>query len=750
MFANATITVDPAWPWSLPAFGISALGGVAILLTALTVWAYLGIRGATWRRVGLVLTLRLLALAVAFVVVLRPGLAFEDTAEMPPSRLLFLLDYSESMKITDGFDGLGRWDDARRILGTATVKDALKKLTDARVELIYYQGAEDFRKFDPASQPTGTATDMGSWLREIYQRHGQEKNLRGLVLLSDGADNGTKYPTLEQAAQLRGICPIFAVGLGRPTTTSKQNDIEFTDIRVAPDPIPVKSQMTVKGYVNAPGFENSSVNVRLYLSGVGAKDAKLMASAKQVLGKTQGNEIVMRCDAPEAAGEIKITLKIDPLVGEVNTQNNEISTFASVTKEGVSILWVEGRRRYESVFAIRQALANDPRFRVFYVERLSDDKAGLPPSDVYDFDKHHYDAIVLGDISAQRFSGGDPAVFKKIHSLVTEKGTGLLFLGGYDTPWGDRNDWTRAFALPLTSLLPVALDKEGQIDHKVSMQPTSDGKKYVLRLDDDPVKNDQLWSKVFDPLDGVTRIGSVKPTSILLAQGEIDKEPLLVEGTAGSGRVLVFAGDTTWKVWRRTPAALPAYARFWKQLMLYLAHQENTDSDVQIVLDKRRVAAGSSERLPFTVRARGKNGLDVKNPRFTVKVTGPDNEQTDVPIAPEGAEYRGYFLKINAPGDYRLEASVQGKDTDGSELSAKPSVAHFLGFAQDREMLRSAADHELLAKIAAVSGGQFILADERKLAALLGERVSPGEGEPARESGSVARLAPSTRVADCQ
>lgn len=730
MLAHTSITVDPAWPWSLPAFGISALGGVAILLTALTVWAYLGVRGATWRRIGLVLALRLLALVVAFVVVLRPSLAFDDTAELPPSRLFFLLDYSESMKITDGFDSLSRWDDARRILSTPTVKGALKKLTDSRVELVYYQGAEDFRKYDPAAQPTGTATDMGTWLHEFYTRHGQEKNLRGLVLLSDGADNGTKFPTLDQAAQLRGICPIFSVGLGKATTTTKQNDIALTDIHVSPDPIPVKSQMTVTGIVDAPGFENSSVNVSLYLAPVGAKEATLAASAKHILAKTQGNKIVMHCDAPEAAGEIKITLKIEPLVGEVNAENNEISTFASVTKDGVSVLWVEGRRRYESAHAIRYALKTDRRFRVFFTERLNDRMPGPDSLTAFNFDKRHYDVIVIGDISAKRFAGGDPSVFKKIQALVTEKGTGLLFMGGYATPWGDGNDWSSAAALPLTSLLPVAMDKTGQIEGKVQLVPTADGNKYVLRLDDDPAKIARIWAKDFDPLDGVTALGSVKPTSTLLAYGAVNKEPLLVEGKVGNGRVLAFAGDTTWKVWRRTPPALPAYARFWRQLLLYAAGQENSDSSVKIVLDKRRVAAGGGDRLPFTVSARGANGRKAVNPQFAVKVIGPDNEATEVPVTLDGSDYRGSFLKINSPGVYRLEASVHGKDIGGAELTTKPSVAHFLGYAQDREMARSAADHEHLAKIAAASGGRFMLADERKLASLLTERLVPGDNQP--------------------
>jgi hypothetical protein len=128
--------------------------------------------------------------------------------------------------------------------------------------------------------------------------------------------------------------------------------------------------------------------------------------------------------------------------------------------------------------------------------------------------------------------------------------------------------------------------------------------------------------------------------------------------------------------------------------------------------------------LAFTLRARDKDGSELKNQEFTVKVTSPDKEVSDVPVAIDGGEYRGYFLKTAVPGVYRLEASVKSKDSAGNEIATAPSVVHFLGYAQDREMLRPGADHELLTKIANVSGGRFALADERKLASLLEELIS--------------------------
>src|SRR5581483_4173181 len=186
--------------------------------------------------------------------------------------------------------------------------------------------------------------------------------LRGLLFFSDGADNGTRYPTMDKAALWRGTAPLHTFALGRPTTSTKQRDVAFVDINAEPSPVPVKGKLVVTGKVNAPGFENSTVDVRLEIDGKPVPSAPVQ---RMILKKTLGNDVQMACDAPATPGDIKVTLKIDPLPGEVTPLNNEISTFVPVTKEGVSILWVEGKKRaFESVFAIR-ALNRDPRFRIY-------------------------------------------------------------------------------------------------------------------------------------------------------------------------------------------------------------------------------------------------------------------------------------------------------------------------------------------------------------------------------------------------
>src|SRR5581483_10489848 len=162
--------------------------------------------------------------------------------------------------------------------------------------------------------------------------------------------------------------------------------------------------LTVRGTVDAPGFENATVRVHLLID-----DKEILAQDQKLL-RTTGNEVRLMCDAPATPGEVRVTLKIEPLPGEMSQFNNEISTYLTVTKEGLSVLYVEGKYRAWEPKFIRYALSQDPRIRLFEAVRLTDEPPPPEQADLFQFDKQHYDVIILGDLSAKRLSGGNPQV----------------------------------------------------------------------------------------------------------------------------------------------------------------------------------------------------------------------------------------------------------------------------------------------------------------------------------------------------
>src|SRR5262249_42753636 len=154
-----------------------------------------------------------------------------------------------------------------------------------------------------------------------------------------------------------------------------------------------------------------------------------------------GNEVRLVCDAPAEAGEIKVALKIDTLPGEVTEANNEISTYVTVTKEGISVLYVEGKYRAWEPKFIPYALSEVPSIRLFEAVRLTDERSPPEEAAQFDLEKQHYDVIILGDIAARRLKSANPDtdLLAAINRQVAEKGAGLMMLGGYES-FGN-SDW---------------------------------------------------------------------------------------------------------------------------------------------------------------------------------------------------------------------------------------------------------------------------------------------------------------------
>ena len=83
------------------------------------------------------------------------------------------------------------------------------------------------------------------------------------------------------------------------------------------------------------------------------------------------------------------------------------------------------------------------------------------------------------------------------------------------------------------------------------------------------------------------------------------RHPLLVAGQSGDGRVLAFAGDSTWR-WQMAGFG-DAHRRFWRQCVLWLAKKdEQTEGRVWIRLAGRRVMRGT--RVDFDVGAENAQG----------------------------------------------------------------------------------------------------------------------------------------------
>src|SRR5262249_4942822 len=161
--------------------------------------------------------------------------------------------------------------------------------------------------FDKDATPDGNRTDIGAWLHQLWTKHAADKRVRGVILLSDGGDNGTRFSTAEKARAWRGVAPILAFGVGDPTKFKK--DFGLTKIDAKPEPTFIKTSMKIEAVALAPGFAKTKFHGTLEIRD--AKDKEVANKKIEVdVNDDKEQKIRLEVETPSEAGEYKVTLNI--------------------------------------------------------------------------------------------------------------------------------------------------------------------------------------------------------------------------------------------------------------------------------------------------------------------------------------------------------------------------------------------------------------------------------------------------------
>jgi hypothetical protein len=219
----------------------------------------------------------------------------------------------------------------------------------------------------------------------------------------------------------------------------------------------------------------------------------------------------------------------------------------------------------------------------------------------------------------------------------------------------------------------------------------------------------EIWAKL-PPLDGANRFArnELKRNALVLAESDdAARNPLLVAGQSGNGRVLAFAGDSTWH-WQMAGFG-EAHRRFWRQCILWLAKKdEQTEGRVWIRLAGRRVVRGG--RVEFQVGAENAQGEPIDTAQFGIFVKMPNGRDEQVTPMKSGSNSSAIFRQTSKPGDYRITVkAMNGNEEIGT------AEARFLVQNQDLELDRPAAEPSLMAQLAdttKAAGGAALAPEE--------------------------------------
>jgi hypothetical protein len=697
-----TIQFDPVGSWAL-------VGAVAAVLAMVLFLVGPDRTRVSQGRVTTLVVLRLGAFLTLAACMLRPTFVATTKAQREAT-LLVLADASQSMSVADGPNGRTRWQEL-----TATLDAARADLTalagDQGVGVVAWRFNREARPVaavggDPldlgewAEEPAGEETAIGAALDDAV-RSLAGRALAGVIVLSDGGQHA--YPPRDMPPQTAarklgdaGV-PLWSITLGQQRGGGQGRDASIVNLSVA-ETVYLKNALEVAGRVRLDGLADREAVVKLLAEDAAGRMEEV--SQTTVRGTAESTELSVRLAwTPSGLGERKLALVVEPQEGEVVTSNNELSTFVEVVDGGLRVLYLEGALRVEQRF-LRRVLAASPDIQVEF-QWIDSTKAGRNawPTDLSRDLQNEFNVILIGDLDAAAVRTAD---IETIAQRVQE-GAGLGLLGGFHAfeagGWG---------STPLTPALPFEPDRLARqpfdepvreslhIKGPLQMLPDARfGGVSILRLADSDAESRAAWARL-PALAGANALGQLGPTAKPLATA-VDGRPLLVGREYGAGRVLAFAADSTWQ-WAMQ-GAIDQHRRFWRQLVLWLARQDDAEKDsLWLRLAQRRLSPGTT--LEFDAGLTKPDGSIVTDVGIAAEVVSPSGVARPIRVGRRGETFAGSVASFSEPGDWHMVVTATRPDGSVTERSARFTI-----FRQDLELANPRANPLLMRQLAEATPG---------------------------------------------
>ncbi len=695
-------TLAPILDSYLLVFGTTAV--LLALLAFVTPTAML-----STRRQRALIFLRLIVILLAFIGMLRPTWV-HSTLRPRQSTVILLADQSRSMSIED-VSGESRWQAQRQALEGALGAWQPSQATSHLEVLCYgFQStphalAWEEKGFMARISPDGPETDIGSSLDAVLQQ-AAGKRLAGVVLLSDGAQRArTQRVDLYQPARdlARAGCPLYVIPFGRSRDQSQARDVAVENL---PDQFTVFANNTfrVHAQLRTHGYVNQAIPITMTVEGTDGKRDTVGPITLRPMDNGQRVDIEFDY-TPRVPGQYTLSVEAAAQPGEWIQENNRLSAILDVREGGLRLLHLYGNVASEEQKFVRRSL--DASADMQWEGHWLDARVKTTPTaeHVAETRGNAFDVFILDDVAAATLG---PEACEQLVQQV-ERGKGLLMIGGYQSFGAGGYADT-----PLARALPVLMDRlerqdageplrtDLHYDRPIRMIPSQPH--FITRLAPDD-QNGPAWQQL-PPLAGANRITQLQERARVLIKGDGD-ELLLVAHEFGAGRVLAFAGDTTYRWYKRGHAG--QHKRFWRQMILWLAQKEQAQRDqLWIRLEPRRYVVGSP--VAFEVGARTAEGDPLTSATFRAEILDPSGKKTSVPLVAAGDTLQGVWDKTSQAGEYQV--LVTGNQGD-QPLGA--TRAPFLVLDQDLELSDPAAYPDQLQRMADLTrdaGGRVIAPNE--------------------------------------
>lgn len=734
------------------------------LLVILGIVLVLGIVALAYRRDGqrlprsrriLLASLRALAVLFACALLLEPNL-IAIRRDSQPGHTIVLLDRSQSMGHRDAYRApettalAAAWRSlgANDLAGTPRIELAKRLFSGERAGLwreiarhnktlvyAFAEGLEPLGVLDPADPADaasrkadpgldalrdavarlaadGSYSNIESAVRGALERS-RESNIAGVVLVSDGRRNlGGQGPEIARLLRSRKIPHTIVLPIGDPTAT---RTLRLARVD-APEKVFQKDPFTVRVSVEAQGYDDVTVPIRLQRQSATGETVETLRTEQVRIGATRPEAWVEFTDLrAEAPGLFHYAIEIEPpeleaQAPERHTQRVQVEVLGEQTR----VLLIAGGPTHE-YRVLRRFLERDKTIEVacwlqsagtdfsqdgdVHIDALPEDRAAL----------EKYDVFVLLDPDSTKL---DAAFCENVAAAITEDGAGMWWVCGEKHTLDALRE--TASTRPLADLLPVAIDFQEADDsiglargmaraYRFALTPAGEEHK-ATRLVDDRAGTSALWPR----LPGVWFAFPVlraKPAAQVLVthrkpttRDPSGEKPALATHFVGAGRVLFSASDDTHR-WLAVFST--AYERYWVKGLRYLyeGRLNAGNSRLRITIGESRVELGNTVRV--TVDARAEDHEPLVAPDFALVMRRENGQEQRVVLSPVEAAPGQYqtFLRPDRTGYYWLSPAeaTTGRPVQES-FQVVPAAIESEGPADVAE----------LGAVAAIDGGRLL------------------------------------------
>lgn len=555
----------------------------------------------------------------------------------------------------------------------------------------------------------GQVTAIGSVLDDVSHQFGAG-NLAGVVLISDFANNSGAAPlggVQGQSPASRLGVPIYTVGVGATETVDLAVDIQ-TDPKMK-------------------RAEKTSVMVKLRQGGLLDQSVLVRASARRLSGSAIGAEIpvgdrIVSLSSsqqtidfpftPEDAGRFEFIAEVEPLPGEVVSENNRASREVNIIDDYLRLMYVAYEPTWEWRFVkevfhrdklvgmdgFRTYLASsDPQVRetnILFMPTLTPQRSEFFANDV----------IFLGDMPRKAVSDRFCDMVKE---FVSDFGGGLVVIAG------PRFGLREMAETPLADMLPVIIDPDSRLEdeREFRMRFTAHTDRYpFMQIGDNEVENAKGWDNL-GPLPWYQPVAQLHEQAYALAvhptatcRDGKTPQPLIAIRKYGAGEVVYLGHNEMWRLRRKYGDRY--YRRFWSQLIYRLGMSHALGADKRFVVRTDRQQYRAEDYVTLTIEAYDQDfeplsADDLPDRTLTAELSAPGDGSDQIRDLAVPQLRTGVFearIPVYASGEY----SIRVKDP----ITAESTEVRFSVTDLSAERRRGVRDAGLQQALASATSGR--------------------------------------------